>query len=177
MDIRVTPRDGLDVDELRAIAEAVPQFSDVQDQFTITAGLQLGSAPSQTITPIKNGFQFATEPRSEMLQVQRNGWAFNKFAPYDSWKTFSEAGWRLWNNYRDLARPKEIKRVALRYLNRLDLPLPFADFKEYVLTVPEVAPKLPQGLSNFFMQVQIPQNDIAALVIVNVALVPPPACP
>ena len=49
------------------------------------------------------------------------------------------------------------------------------DFKEYILTIPDIAPALPQSLSGFFMQLHIPQVDIDALAVLNVAMVPPEA--
>ena len=128
---------------------------------------------TQTITPVKEGFQFATRAKDKMFQAQRHGWAFNKLAPYETWELFSSEGRLLWKRYRDIARPEAITKVALRYVNRLDLPLPFKDFKEYILTVPEVAPELPQELSGFFMQLQIPQADLEAVAVLNVAMTPP----
>jgi uncharacterized protein (TIGR04255 family) len=84
----------------------------------------------------------------------------------------SSEGRALWERYREIARPEAITRVALRYVNRLDLPLPFKDFKEYILTVPEIAPALPQVLSGFFMQLHIPQTDLEAVAVLNVAMMP-----
>ncbi len=52
--------------------------------------------------------------------------------------------------------------------------MPIRDFKDYLLTVPEVSPKLPQGLSTFFMQLQIPQEDVKSLLVLNQQLAPPP---
>ena len=51
---------------------------------------------------------------------------------------------------------------------------PFEDFKDYLRTVPEVSPDLPQGLSGYFMQLQIPQEDLRAMLILNQAIIPPP---
>ena len=50
--------------------------------------------------------------------------------------------------------------------------MPFADFKDYILTVPEIAPDLPQQLSGFLMQLQVPQTDINALAVLNLAMAP-----
>src|SRR5207302_5413479 len=58
--------------------------------------------------------------------------------------------------------------------NQLDLPLPFGDFREYIRTVPDLSPDLPQGLSGFFMQLQIPHEDIQGMLILNETMVPPP---
>jgi uncharacterized protein (TIGR04255 family) len=40
--------------------------------------------------------------------------------------------------------------------------------------VPEVSPDLPQGLSDYFMQLQIPQEDLEGMLVLNETLMPPP---
>ena len=47
------------------------------------------------------------------------------------------------------------------------------DLKDFLRTVPEVSPDLPQSLNGYFMQLQIPQEDIQAMVILNQAIIPP----
>jgi uncharacterized protein (TIGR04255 family) len=76
---------------------------------------------------------------------------------------------------RNITQPENITRLAVRYINRLDLPLPVADLKDYLRPVPKIAPGLPQSLSGYFMQLQIPQEDIKGVLILNEALVPPPS--
>jgi uncharacterized protein (TIGR04255 family) len=44
----------------------------------------------------------------------------------------------------------------------------------YLRTYPEVPANLPQSLSNFWMQLQIPHEDIRALLVLNMARIPPP---
>ncbi len=176
MDIRVEPRDDLTVDELRELSnKAGVEFSQAIEQFRVTAALAVGPSVSQTTTPTKVGFQFLSASKDKLIQAQTDGWSFSKLAPYDSWDSFSAQGRQLWTMYREIAQPKKIARVALRYVNRLDLPIPFDDFKRYLRTAPEIAPDLPQGLSNFFMQVQIPQVDMEALLVINMTMAHPPA--
>lgn len=50
-----------------------------------------------------------------------------------------------------------IVRLAVRYINRIELPLPFGDFREFVRTAPDIAPELPQSLSALFFRVEIPE--------------------
>ena len=75
--------------------------------------------------------------------------------------------------YRSVAKPTKVTRLAVRYVNRLDLPLPVADLKEYLRTVPEVSSDLPQNLAGYFMQLRIPQVDIKSLLLLNQAIIDP----
>ena len=74
--------------------------------------------------------------------------------------------------YRNICKPLDVRRTAMRYVNRLDLPGPLLDFKDYLRTIPEIAPDLSQGLSAFFMQLQIPQQDLNCMLIINEGLLP-----
>jgi uncharacterized protein (TIGR04255 family) len=47
------------------------------------------------------------------------------------------------------------------------------DFKDFILITPEIAPKLPQGLHNFFMRLGIPTEKWNAIAIVTETLKPP----
>jgi uncharacterized protein (TIGR04255 family) len=62
----------------------------------------------------------------------------------------------------------------VRYINRIDIPLPLNDFKDYLRTVPEVSPDLPQGLSGYLMQLVMPLED-KAIAVITETLIPPPS--
>ena len=47
------------------------------------------------------------------------------------------------------------------------------DFRDFIRSYPEISSDLPQQLAGFFMQVQIPQEDLGAMLILNEAMVPP----
>ena len=176
MDIRVVPRDGLEVDVLRDLPPDLAQrYPGVHEQFRVTGAVQFGDAAPSTPTMNRTlvGFQRNHVSNDRLFRAQLDGWSFNKLAPYKSWEEFKEEGCEIWRWYRGIVGPENISRVGLRYVNRLDLPLPFDDFEKYIRTVPNVAPDLPQGLSSFFMQLQIPHRDIAALLVLNMAMVPP----
>ena len=40
------------------------------------------------------------------------------------------------------------------------------DFKDYILTVPEIAPNVPQALAHFFMRLVIPNPEIQATAVI-----------
>jgi len=172
IDIRVQPRDDLKVDDLRILSKgAGEELVEASEQYRLMS-VVTGSPATQTTTPTKVGFQFKNQSGDKVINAQIDGWGFSKLPPYDSWEVFQKQGRELWTKYRDLVQPKQILRAGVRYINRLDLPLPLDDFKKYLRTVPEVSPDLPQGLSNFFLQTQIPQVDLEALLVINMALIP-----
>lgn len=79
---------------------------------------------------------------------------------------------RLWTLYRSVVHPDGVTRLGLRYINRLDIPEAPIELKDYLRTVPEISPDLPQIVSHYYMQVVIPMDDLAATAIVNQTLLP-----
>jgi uncharacterized protein (TIGR04255 family) len=117
------------------------------------------------------GYRFISPDDKQIVQARLNGFTFSRLAPYEKWELFRDEAQRLWDIYKVSTNSKTINRVAVRYINRLDLPLPL-DLKEYLLTAPELSPKLSQGLSDYFMQLQIPQEDIKAMLVLIEAIIP-----
>jgi uncharacterized protein (TIGR04255 family) len=108
-----------------------------------------------------------------VFQAQLNGFTFSRLAPYESWNRFCAEARRLWQIYRDCLKPAEVTRLAVRYLNRLDLPGEHVEIKDFLLTAPEIAPGLPQTLAGFFMQLQLPIEDLRCKVLLNETIVEP----
>lgn len=175
MDIRVRNRGDLQLDDLRGIgADIKDRYPTSKETFKITGTVAIGAENShQEMKQEKAGFQFTTGSNDRLFNAQIDGWSFSKFPPYESWGEFQKEGRELWQRYRGIAKPLQITRVAVRYVNKLELPLPFDDFNKYLKTIPVVGENLPQGLSSFFMQLQIPHENLHAMLLLNQALVSP----
>jgi uncharacterized protein (TIGR04255 family) len=176
IDIRVTPREGLNVEEFRTLAKNFgDEFGTQNDQLRLATVIVPGQSAVQPVAPTKTGIQFVANSKDKLFQAQIDGWSFNKLAPYRGWEEeFRDDARRLWNGYRAIAQPQKITRAALRYVNRLDLPAPVSDLSTYLRTGPEISSDLPQAVDNFYLQLQIPQADVNALLIINMSIVPPP---
>jgi uncharacterized protein (TIGR04255 family) len=73
----------------------------------------------------------------------------------------------LWALYCDAATPQAVTRLALRYINHIQLPWPDVDFDLFLRAGPVVPSELPQFVPAFNLQVLIAdtENEIAANVI------------
>jgi uncharacterized protein (TIGR04255 family) len=123
------------------------------------------SQPLGYLTRSSDGFH--------IYQARVNGFTFSRLFPYPHWSAFSAEGRRLWEKYQAVARPSAITRVALRYVNRIDIPLPVNDFADYLRTVPQISTDLPQGLSSYFMRLAIPLTDIKGGSVINQTIIEP----
>lgn len=174
IDLRVTLPQGFSLEQLADIQARI------SDRFPTKEPIHVGTLMFEAGPNIKieagrqqNGFLFRSKDGLMVFQATLGGFTFNRLAPYTSWEEFSGEARHLWEIYKDVCRPSSVNRAAVRYINRLDLPGPLLDFKDYLRTVPEVSPDLPQGLSTFFMQLHIPQEDLNCMLIINEAFMPP----
>ncbi len=113
------------------------------------------------------GYLFTSADGKQVVQARRHGFSFTRLTPYQNWEAFIGEARDLWQKYVQLTRPEKVTRVALRFINRLDLPLPITDLKQYLLTGPELAPGLPQGLTSFFFRVVVPDTARQAVAIIT----------
>jgi uncharacterized protein (TIGR04255 family) len=174
IDIQVTLPDEVTVADLARvdIGEGIG-YPQRRNRFAIKGQIAIGQQVGTTTRQTHVGYDFLSDDERQIVQTRVDGFTFSRLAPYDRWETFREEAHRLWKLYRSVAKPVNITRVAVRYINRLDLPLPMEDLKAYLRTVPEVSPDLPQGLDSYLMQLAIPQEDINASLLLNEALLPP----
>lgn len=92
----------------------------------------------------KQGVRFFTGDGLQIVQFRRDGFTFSRLAPYTRWEeVFGEAS-RLWRVFEEAAPCEEVARIAVRYINRLNLPARAAQELSAFLTAP---PPVPDGLA------------------------------
>lgn len=171
IDIRVELPSEVNLETIALFHDKIKaEFPDKQNRMSWKSDVQVrpGTVP-EVSTPSggPDGFLFHPADKSKIVQARLDGFTFNKLRPYQKWELFRDEARKYWGYYLEAAKPKQITRLAVRYINRIELPFPFSQLKEYLLTIPEVAPGLPQETSQFFMQMVIPRNAIGAQAIIT----------
>jgi uncharacterized protein (TIGR04255 family) len=173
IDLRVELSSQIEPSILRQIQDSVSSiYPGCEALIDLEQQIQAGSGVTATASQTHIGYRFLSGDRKHIFQARLDGFTFSRLAPYGEWKIFRDEARCLWELYRAIAKPKTINRVAVRYINLLNLPLPLNDFRDYLRTVPEVSPDLPQGLRDYFMQLQIPQEDLEGMLLLNEAIIP-----
>ncbi|MEO6203444.1 MAG: TIGR04255 family protein [Nitrospirales bacterium] len=175
LDIRVELPSEITLHELKEVQLGQEErYPKREDSLLVFGQMSMGSEVSASAKQTPNGYRFTSQDNRQIFQARIDGFTFSRLAPYETWESFRDEARRVWELYRLIAKPKNIIRLALRYINRLDLPLPLKDFKDYLRTIPEISPNMSQGLSGYFMQLQLPQPDLEAMLVLNQTLIPPP---
>lgn len=170
LDVRVKLPKEVDLKKLEAFYGFVKErFPEKEERKFFKAEFKLSQEISTTSFPASSetiGYLFRSPSEKKIVQARLDGFTFNKLKHYEDWELFRSEARNLWDLYLKIANPVRVTRIAVRYINRIDVPLPLRDFKEYILTTPEIAPNLPQALSNFFMRLVIPNPEIQATAII-----------
>lgn len=135
-----------------------------QSQFQVVLG-----KPPEITPPVRgpDGFLFHAADNSKIVQARLDGFTFNKLKPYQNWNSFKNEAKELWALYVKAAKPLKIQRLGLRYINSIELPFPFKELKDYILTGPEIAPEVSYPIMNYVMQIVLQNAEIGARAIVN----------
>ncbi len=177
IDLRVEPRKDLTLTELERCWAGQESAYPRKGVLKRAVGqIQIGGSEgfSHSGSSAEIGFIFTSADAKQLFQVHLDGFTTNRLGSYPGWNAVRDEARRLWNVYRECARPHKVVRIAVRYINRLDLPGQRVELKEYVKTGPEVAAEIAQPLESFVMQLAVPQQDIRGTLRLAEALVAPP---
>jgi uncharacterized protein (TIGR04255 family) len=173
--LRVVPRDNTTHDDLLQCRVGLEQTYPLMKEINESVGhFELGQKVTASASSKHVGAVFTDQIPSKAFQVRFDGFSMSRFAPYCGWEQFRDEARTMWDRYRAAVRPVRIERIAVRYINRLDLPGPRVELKNYLHTYPEFADGHADELDGFFLQVHSPVPDLKGRLIVNETLVDAP---
>jgi uncharacterized protein (TIGR04255 family) len=154
--------------EIETLGQQFPDYPTKNPRMSVIGNVQLAAGTSEgSFTHNIIGYQFWNTTRTRVVQVRLDGITISLLAPYTKFEDLQHEAQRVWSVFTAaIGRPK-IKRLGVRYINRLELPLPLESFNQFLNTVPELAPGIPQGLSHYSMRLTIPDTETASTAIVT----------
>lgn len=154
-----------------------PQHQDVANlQFDI----QLHAIEQQSATTKVDkdlGHRRSSSDMTELMVLWPSALVVSQLAPYTGWDVFFRRFVRDWKLWKRVIGFKTVSRIGVRYINRLDIPLPkdgnVVEQEEYI----NVYPKLPSifgPLASYAVQAAFPVEEIGSKILINSAVVPSP---
>lgn len=117
--------------------------------------------------------QFMREDERALIQVGPDLVAVNHLRPYSNWETFKQMIERALSVYRQVAAPQAVRRIGLRYINRLEFPQqPSVEIERYLLAVPAVPSDVPQVFTSWAQRIEIPFTEANGLLVLQSRSVP-----
>jgi len=170
IDLRVKARPDLRAEDFLQLKDELSnRFPKIQERRGLQATFQILKGEGQPPFVHDLGLQghlFRTQDEKVIAQFRIDGFTFNRLKPYTSWEDIFPQAMELWRLYLKVARPVEVVRLAVRYINHVPLPPGAQKFENYLRASLLIPPELPQYTSSFLTRVTIhdPENDIAAHV-------------
>lgn len=98
--------------------------------------------PRFSATQGLRALQHFSDDSLQLVQVRSNGYSFNRLRPYSTLDDYLPEIERTWKIFVELAAPVRVRRIALRYINRVLLPMEGSQIPldEYLT----LGPRLPQ---------------------------------
>lgn len=120
------------------------------------------------------GYFLKTSDEKNIVQLRIDGFTLNRLKPYKNWEKILSDAQNLWPLYMKITKPEAVTRLAVRYINKLNIPLPINDFSEYLISAPNIPEKLPQEVVGFLNRVTIYDStkDITANITHSFESVP-----
>ena len=172
IDIRVKVKEDLPVEQFNSIYDSISgRYPDKKERHKWEGKLEFkrGETPISTTAETIDGYIFTSVDKRQILQTRLDGFIFSRLKPYETWEHLRNEASGLWKKYKEVTSP-EITRVALRYINKMEIPLPIMDFGDYLTAAPIVPEGLPQGVSSFLTRIVIHEPKMDASAIITQAL-------
>ncbi|MFQ5779360.1 MAG: TIGR04255 family protein [Nitrospiria bacterium] len=172
VDIRVKLRPDIDLSTLESTyALFASEYPEKRKRIRVESKGDFKTRKSET-TSVVDGYLCTSSEKKQVVQVRLDGFTFSRLKPYTTWEDLRKEALRLWQLYIRLVSPELITRVALRYINRLEIPLPIRDFGDYLTAPPTIPQNLPQELTSFLTRNVIRERSLNFVAIISQSLEP-----
>lgn len=179
IDFRVQLGEGFPVEKFEELARHIEREYPTKGKIrTVLAKLDIGGA---VVKPdFKHGelgVLVKSPDEKTQAQFRTDGFTLNRLEPYTSWEEIYPETIRLWHLYAEVANPVAVVRLAARYINKLNLPLPVTDLRDYLIAPPRVPERLPQALRAYLTRLIIHDPSVGHSAIVTQSFEPNPLDP
>lgn len=152
--IQVHARPETSWEEKDILACLKPKLSEFEKSFSrnnMKHEVKLDAAhPPQVSAENLGWYGLLCKSKNQSVQFNRDGFVFSRLQPYQGWDQFFADAMRLWKIYLETARPMEMQRIGLRFINKIQLPPKEVDFEKYIQPYPEPPFDLDLPFLSFF---------------------------
>jgi uncharacterized protein (TIGR04255 family) len=172
VDFRVVRQDQVSHSIFENLGPSIgPQYAQKTAIRTIQAGFGVNQGEASPPWQLQSDVGWRYQTATEIAQFRVDGFTFSKITPYTTWKDVSDEAFRLWRVYLETAKPREVSRVAVRYINRMQLAA-VQDLSEYLTAPPELPKPIPQVIREYLTRVYVHDEKQTASAVILQALEP-----
>ena len=151
----------------KKFAKIYPQHIEVQD-FDVKIQLDQAGRANADSTTVAKGHRRSSLDADELLVLWPSVFVVSQLAPYPGWEAFIGRCERDWRTWRQVAGYREIRRIGLRFINRIDIPIvdDKAEHEKY-LNIYARLPNLIGSVNGYSTQIATENEEIKCLLKVN----------
>jgi uncharacterized protein (TIGR04255 family) len=152
----------------RSIGEKYAQVDSILS-FEARFGIDRGKVLDPAAKRADLGWKY--QAGKEVAQFRVDGFTFSKIEPYTTWEEVFGEAFRLWRIYAELAKPKQLSRVAVRYINRMKIS-GSRNISDFLSAAPLLPPPISPLILDFLTRVHIADEGRRSAAAVVQALEP-----
>lgn len=114
-----------------------------------------------TVEQTPGGYRARSTDQADIVLLFPDGIATARLAPYLGWEHLRERAHNAWSEWRRHVTPRNLKRIGIRYINRIDAPINQAkilDIDDYLRFSPRVPDFSKHPLIGFLVQATRPTD-------------------
>lgn len=142
-----------------------------QQQNLIAAEVQASPQPSNPEITVKQGINkllFPSIDSKQLIGVGPDVLSIHILRPYRGWDEFRQRIDEALKAYREVAKPIGVRRIALRYINRIVIPTnQSVDLSEYFTISPQVPDGFPGRMTAFLTRVESGYEDLPIKLVLT----------
>ncbi len=171
IDFRVKLPSEFKVDTFLELKKTIgDRFPKVQERKLFSGQLRFKEGKSPQPSTEYHGVQgyfFRSEDEKNVAQFRIDGFTFSRLKPYTNWEEMFDEARELWGMYSGIAQPEAVTRLAVRYINHINIPLPIEDLSEYFTASPKIPDNIQGVISGFLSKIVVydDEMDVATNIV------------
>jgi uncharacterized protein (TIGR04255 family) len=160
----------------KQLTERLPDYPacEVQQKLQFEAKFSPEGPTTQVQQDPGHGYRLTSADHRHIAQFTRDGLVASRLEPYGNWEEFSTEALRLWNVFVEVAQPREIERLGVRFINRISADV--SNVGRFLAAAPKCLEQSGMPRKGFFFQSthDVPGHPLQITVI---QAIEPPAVP
>ena len=171
IDFRVKLPSEFKVEAFLELKETIgDRFPEVQERKLFSNQLRIKKGEPQPPSAAYHGIQgyfFRPEADKKVAQFRIDGFTFSRLKPYTYWKEMFDEARELWERYIKIVQPEAVTRLAVRYINHINIPLPIDDLSKYFTAAPKIPDNIQGVISGFLSKIVVydQEMDVATNIV------------
>lgn len=122
-----------------------------------------------------DSYRLTRDNSTQIVVLSKSSFLLSQLAPYQGWNNLFDRFVESWSIKTRSLGFKEISRIGVRYINRIDIPIKEnqIEYEDYLNVYPFI-PKSLGNLNSYAIQVSLPLDKIQCNLLINSAVVNSP---